>query len=284
MLGEIDHLPRAILGSAILNFLRKSSVFYQVLSTRCRPYLTSNGFRVEQIVHIPGSVDTEKFRPAPERRPDQSGPERDVICVARLDYSKGIDVLLHAWGRMLHAPAGWRAHLKPRLRIVGDGSHRPQMERIATELGILDSVEFLGLSTDILDLLQPAWAFALPSRWEGMPNALLEAMACGLPSVATRVSGSEDIIADGVNGLLVEPEQPAELAQALRRIIEDVGLAQRLGQEGRATVVHEYQLNSVVQQCLELYRRLLRSSNDGNSEAERPQEEPLHVSTQGRAK
>jgi len=90
-----------------------------------------------------------------------------------------------------------------------------------------------------------------------MPNALLEAMACGLPCVATRVSGSEDIISDGVNGLLVEPEQPAELAQALRRSIEDAELAQRLGREGRATVVRDYQLTTIVEQCLELYRRLL---------------------------
>jgi glycosyltransferase involved in cell wall biosynthesis len=281
VLGEIAYLPRAVLGTAILNSLRKSNVFYQVLSTRCHSYLTSNGFRTEQIVHIPGSVDTEKFRPAPERRPDPARPERDIICVARLDYSKGIDVLLHAWGRMLRVPAGWRAYLKPRLRIVGDGRFRPQMERIATELGISDSVEFLGSRTDIADLLQQSWGFVLPSRWEGMSNALLEAMACGLPCVATRVSGSEDIISDGVNGLLVEPEQPAELAQALCRIMEDTNLARRLGQEGRTTAVREYQLSSVVQQCLELYRRLLRSGKNGNSEAERPQGVPLHISTRG---
>ena len=90
-----------------------------------------------------------------------------------------------------------------------------------------------------------------------MPNALLEAMACGLPCVATRVSGSEDIISDGVNGLLVEPEQPAEMALMLRRIIEDTTLAQQLGQEGHLTVVRDYQLATVVKHCLELYRSLL---------------------------
>jgi glycosyltransferase involved in cell wall biosynthesis len=71
------------------------------------------------------------------------------------------------------------------------------------------------------------------------------------------VSGSEDIISDTVNGLLVEPEQPAEMARALRRIVEDADLAQRLGQAGRTSVVRDYQLNSVVEQCLEVYRRLL---------------------------
>jgi glycosyltransferase involved in cell wall biosynthesis len=90
-----------------------------------------------------------------------------------------------------------------------------------------------------------------------MPNSLLEAMACGLPCVATRVSGNEDLVCDGVNGLLVEPEQPAEMAQALRRMIENAELAQQLGTEARATVVRDYQLTTIVERCLELYHRLL---------------------------
>jgi glycosyltransferase involved in cell wall biosynthesis len=255
--GDIGHFPRLPLGKAMLGFLRKSNAFYQILSTRSYSYLTSHGFRAEQIVHIPGSVDTERFKPAPERRPDPARPERDIVCVARLDYAKGVDVLLHAWGRMLREPSEWRAHLKPRLCLAGEGVCRTQMERIVAGLGIQDSVEFLGLRTDVIDLLHQSWGFVMPSRWEGMPNALLEAMACGLPCVATRVSGSEDILADGINGLLVEPEQPAEMAQALRRLIEDSELAQRLGQAGRATVVRDYQLTTMVEQCLELYHRLL---------------------------
>jgi len=262
--GDIGHLPRLPLGKAMLNFLRKSNAFYQILSTRSYSYLSSHGFRAEQIVHIPGSVDTQRFQPAPERRPDPARPERDIICVARLDYTKGVDVLLHAWGRMLREPSEWRAHLKPRLRLVGEGVCRAQMERIVAGLGIQDSVEFLGLRTDVIQLLQQSWGFVLPSRWEGMSNALLEAMACSLPCVATRVSGSEDIISDGVNGLLVNPEQPAEMAQALRRLIEDTELAQRCGQEGRTSVVRDYQLICVVKQCLELYRCLLTRGKNRN--------------------
>src|SRR5712692_7342308 len=88
--GDIGHLPQLPLGKEMLNFLRKSNAFYQILSTRSRSYLTSHGFRAEQIVHIPGSVDTQRFQPAPERRPDPARPERDIICVARLDYAKGV--------------------------------------------------------------------------------------------------------------------------------------------------------------------------------------------------
>lgn len=244
-------------GSVIANFLRKSDAFYQILSRASYCYLISQGFRAEQIVHIPNGVDTEKFRPVPGRHLDPAQSQRDIICVSRLQYSKGIDVLLHAWGRLMCAPAEWRITLKPRLLLVGEGTLRPKFERIAAELGILDSVEFLGLRRDIPNLLQQAWGFVQPSRWEGMPNALLEAMACGLPCVATRVSGSEDIITDGINGLLVEPEEPVELAQALRRMIEDQNLAQRLAQEARATVLRDYQLSVIAKRCLRLYYHLL---------------------------
>jgi len=256
--GDLSYLPQTALGGrAILNFLRRSDAFYQVLSNRGFPYLVARGFRAEQIVRISNGIDTTKFQPALALRPDPTKPQRDVICVARMDYAKGVDVLLHAWGRMMRTPTQGRQDLQPRLRLVGDGASRWQIERIAAELGIQDSVEFLGLRTDIVDLLQRSWAFVLPSRWEGMPNALLEAMACGLPCVATRVSGSEELISDGVNGLLVEPEQPAEMALALRRLIEDTDLARRLGQESYATVIREYQIPTIVEQCLGLYHRLL---------------------------
>ncbi|HLZ59790.1 MAG TPA: glycosyltransferase family 4 protein [Ktedonosporobacter sp.] len=254
--GDLASIQKSIIigGKQLSAFLKSSHAYYQALSTRSRSYLISNGFRPEQIVIIPNGVDTEKYQPA--TRPDPAKPERDIICVARLEYPKGTDVLLHAWGRLMNAPAGWRAELKPRLRIAGGGEFRPQMERIVRELGIQDSVEFLGMRRDVLDLLHQAWGFVLPSRWEGMPNALVEAMACGLPCVATCVSGSEDLITHGVNGLLVPPEDPAEMAQALRRIIEDTALAEQLACEARATIVRDYQISSVVERCLNLYRQL----------------------------
>jgi len=261
--GDINNLLQNTLGGRmLLNFLRRSNAFYQVLSTRSQAYLISWGFRREQVVYIPGSVDTEKFRPAPERRPDPHRPERNIICVARLEYSKGIDVLLHAWKRMMLTSAEWQAQLEPRLLLVGDGVLQPQLKRMVIELNIQDNVEFLGLRTDIIDLLQQSWGYVLPSRGEGMPNALLEAMACGLPCIATRVSGSEDILVDGVNGLLVESEQPVELAHALRRLVEDADLAQRLAEEGRATVVRNYQLTRIVEQLLDLYRSLLSNGQN----------------------
>jgi len=220
---------------------------------------------------IPNGVDIEKFHPEPRLRPDPTRPERDILCVARLQYPKGVDVLLHAWARMMKAPTAWRTQLQPRLLLVGTGPLQKQLEQLATALGIHDSVVFLGLRKDVAQLLQQSWSFVLPSRWEGMPNALLEAMACGIPCIATRVSGSEDIVADGINGLLVEPEQPAEMAQALQRMIEDTELAQKLAQRGYATVQRDYQLLHVTQQCIDLYRHAL-----GKDRAALPRRDPIY--------
>ncbi len=255
--GDIENLSHSTLGGhAILRFLKRSNAFYQVLSNRCRTYVTTHGFKPAHIERIPNGIDIDTFRPS-AHLPDPSQPERTILCVSRLEYPKGVDVLLHAWGRMMHEPSAWRTSLKLRLRIVGQGIFLPQMQRIVDELGIQDSVEFLGLRRDVVNLLQQSWGFVLPSRWEGMPNALLEAMACRLPCVATCVSGSEDIIHDGINGLLVEPENPAELAVALRRIVEDTSLAQALAQEAYTTIVNEYQLKTIAEQSLQLYYRLL---------------------------
>ncbi|MDQ2714020.1 MAG: glycosyltransferase [Chloroflexota bacterium] len=273
--SDVTGLPHVMLGSRIfLHLLRRSRAYYQALSTRCHSHLLARGFRAERIITIPGSVDTEKFRASP----DLLRKERTIICVARLEYAKGIDMLLCAWAQMMQTSSAWRLALKPELHLVGDGKFRGQLERMTTELGIEDSVKFLGQRGDIITLLQGSWGFVLPSRWEGMPNALLEAMACGLPCIATCVSGSEDVIINGLNGFLVQPEQPAELALALRRIIESPDVAQRLGSAARTTVVRDYQLSTVVARCVALYHRLLADNGASPSETRELHEASLQNS------
>ena len=262
VVGDLGYMKQTAFGGGmILQFLKKSEAFYHILSNRSRSYLTSNGFRADKIVRIPNGIDIDKFHPNLEKRPDPIKPERDILCVARLSFPKGIDVLLHAWYRMMSEPAEWRSNLKPKLLIAGSGELQEQMQRISKELKIEDSVVFLGLIRNVIPLLQEAWGFVLPSRWEGMPNALLEAMACEVPCISTRVSGSEDIVVNGANGLLIEPEQPEELAQAMRSLIEDTNLAHSLAQEGLKTVMHDYQLIRVTEQILDLYYRALGREN-----------------------
>ena len=258
VVGDITHMRKtAYGGDVILTYLKKSTAFYQILSSRSFDYMTSNGFRAERIVHIPNGIEMEKFAPVQELRPDPTRPERDILCVARLQYPKGIDVLLHAWKRMLSTPDQWRTTLKPRLLLAGTGQAEEQLKHLAQELALGESVVFLGSCDDVIPLLRTAWGFVLPSRWEGMPNALLEAMSCKVPCIATRVSGSEDIIKNGVNGLLVEAEQPEELAQALQQLISDADLAHKLAQAGYETIVSDYQLAHITEQFIQFYRQIL---------------------------
>jgi glycosyltransferase involved in cell wall biosynthesis len=176
-----------------------------------------------------------------------------VLFVGRLAYQKGVDVLLHAW-RIV------REHLpeseQPRLAIVGMGPRQAQLEQLAATLDIVDSVEFAGLQRDVVAWLSRSDVLVLPSRWEGMPNAVLEAMASGLPCIATRVSGSEDIIQHGANGLLVAPDDPEELAGALLSLLRDPALGLQYGRAARATAEEYYSLGHILDVYLALYQSL----------------------------
>lgn len=258
--GDVAALRESVWGGRwMLDYLRKSDAYYHILSSRGYISLMQHGFRPERLVYIPNGVDTQQFYPVWQAGRAEIS-ERIILCVARLEYAKGVDVLLRAWAHMLHLPATWRVGLQPKLYIAGDGSMRVELEHLTAELGLQESVAFLGTRHDVLQLLQQAWGFVLPSRWEGMPNALLEAMACGLPCIASRVSGSEDIIEQGTNGLLVEPERPESLANVLRLLIEDTNLARKLGWCGYETILEHYQLSSTVQCCLTFYNYLLTKS------------------------
>jgi glycosyltransferase involved in cell wall biosynthesis len=266
--GDIALLRQTAWGGEwMLNYLRKSNAYCQILSSRSYLYVMQHGFRPERILYIPTGVDVQQFYPGRWAWPEAmaQSEERHIVCVARLEYAKGVDVLLRAWAQMLAMPADWRRGFRLRLFLAGDGTCRAELEALADELNVRESVEFLGTCHDVPRLLQDSWGFVLPSRWEGMPNALLEAMACALPCVATRVSGSEDVIEQGSNGLLVEPDRPQQLAYALRLVIEDHQLAGQLSRRGYETILRYYQLDSAVQNLLTFYAYLLARGSSQRS-------------------
>jgi glycosyltransferase involved in cell wall biosynthesis len=224
-----------------------------VLSSRMLKDLAAHNFLLPNTQLIPNGVDSKHFHP------DTSWSEKReqvVVCVAQLRYQKGIDVLLQAWRLVLQQlPQTVQASLI----LVGNGPIQSQLDYMAQALGIAGSVEFAGEQKDVAAQFHRGAIAVLPSRFEGMPNALLEAMACGLACVATRVSGSEDIIQHGVNGLLVESEDYRGLAQALLALFHDPGLAERYGQEARATIEQHYALEHITDTYIELYARLVHS-------------------------
>ncbi len=124
--------------------------------------------------------------------------------------------------------------------IIGGGRREAEMRQLAQELGLAGRVHFLGQRPDIPDLLGALDIFVLPSHSEGVSLALLEAMAAGLPVIATAVGGLPEVVTDGVNGLLIPPQDPEALAQALARLLDDPALAKKLGENARRHVEEKF--------------------------------------------
>lgn len=210
---------------------------------------------------IPNGVDTDEFVPASRRESDDlraslglPGDRDVVVSVARLSPEKGIDVVLKGWESLM-ATSGKRGR-GTLLVIVGDGPARNEYAAQIDVMGLQDSVVFTGASTRVEDYLRAADLFVLASRAEGFSNALLEAMACGLPCVATRTSGSTDAIRPGVNGLLVSSEDPGGLAAAIEALLQNPQGAREMGVAARSTAEDRFSLDRVVDQYEELYNRL----------------------------
>jgi glycosyltransferase involved in cell wall biosynthesis len=196
---------------------------------------------------IPNGVDISRFYPLSE----DASHRQTVVCTARLCYQKGFDVLLEAW-HLVHKEVP-----EARLIIAGIGPLKAQLADMAEALDLRESVEFVGLQSDVVAVLHRASIATLPSRWEGMPNAILEAMACGLPCVATRVSGTEDIITHEVNGLLVEPEDSQALAQALLALLRDPERSSAYGKAARERIEQSYAFEHITDIYVELYERMV---------------------------
>ena len=157
---------------------------------------------------------------------------KEVLALARLQPQKGLDLLLRAFASMdLSSRQGWR------LTLVGEGPERTNLERLCNDLELNEVVHFEGFRSDPHMFLRRASIFVLPSRFEGMPNALLEAMASGLPSVVSDASpGPLEMVHDGVEGLVVPSEDVTALAFALERLISDSSLRIRCGSAAKAAL------------------------------------------------
>jgi glycosyltransferase involved in cell wall biosynthesis len=178
---------------------------------------------------VPNGVDVDVVPSTVNARPDAGDAVR-LLFVGRLVHQKGCDVLLDALARIRHLPFT--------LDVVGDGPDREALQTQAKAAGIAGRVTFSGwvARERIGDHFRAAAAFALPSHIEGMPNALLEAMAHALPVVATDVPGSRDLVEHERTGLLVPAASADALARALERLIGDPALRVRLGAAARAHV------------------------------------------------
>lgn len=177
-----------------------------------------------------------------------------VGTVGRLDPVKAYDNLIAAFARLLSAdPAG-----RPRvLLIVGDGPERARLEQLVREHELGDAVRFLGWRKDVPRLLSLMHVFVLSSDSEGTSISLLEAMASGVPVVATAVGGTPDVIHSERVGSLVPPGNVAALASAIGDLLSDPGRRSALGEHGRARVEAEYSFGAMARQYQVLYQQAL---------------------------
>jgi len=233
-------------------FSRIATRFVAISEAVRQKVIADTGVAPERVVTVRNGIEIP-----PPADPAQRGRSRAelglaaddpvAICVGRLSAAKGHPHLLRAVALLA---AGM-----PRLVVllVGDGEERASLEALARELGVAQHVRFLGFRSDVAGLLAAADVFVLPSNWEGLPVALLEAMAAGLPAVATRVAGTVEVIADGA-GLLVPPQDPSALAAALRSLLTDRDEAARMAERGQADVRAHFGIAAVCARYVELYR------------------------------
>ena len=206
--------------------------------------IAAGACRAEETVVIPNAVQVSALP-----RAGQRGGVVELISVGRLRAPKDFITLARALARLERG--SFRASL------VGEGPDRSMIEAELRQLGLGDSVRLLGDRSDVPRLLAEADVFVCSSRSEGMPVSIIEAMAVGLPVVASAVGGVPEMVDDQRTGLLVAPGAAAPLADALARLIGDRALREQMGLAGRTDALQRYDLPSFRQAHLELYARLL---------------------------
>jgi len=188
--------------------------------------------------------------------PSPDPARHDVICVARLRAQKNHATLIDALARV-------RTHVPDvRLRLVGDGAERDVIEAHVRRSKLAGSVEFLGSVDNVWPLLARAHVFVLPSAYEPLGIATLEAMAAGLPVVASSVGGLREIVDDEITGYLVPPGDPRALSARLTQLLQNREMAVEMGLRGRAAA-ERYRVEQTVQGYDRVYERLLNEQRDG---------------------
>lgn len=236
---------------------------YVAVSVDLKDWLTDRvGIPAPKVMHIPNGIDTAAFavvREPPTARHLLGGfaPPCTVLVgnVARLDKVKDHAGLLAAF-KLLREELG-EQNIDCRLMVAGEGPQRDDLERQIVELGLTESVRLLGNRSDVAALLAECDMFVLSSIAEGMPLTLLEAMAAGLPVVATDVGGVASVVEQGVTGTLVPAGNPRALADALGAYSVDVALRRRHGDAGHARAVARFDLGAMVAAYTQLYDELL---------------------------
>jgi sugar transferase (PEP-CTERM/EpsH1 system associated) len=240
---------------------------YIPLSRQLQDYLeTKVGVPARKIRRIINGVDTERFHPARGTRPAIAGcpfGRRDGLLligtIGRMHGVKDQTNLARAFAHLLAIRPEARDTV--RLVMVGDGPLRQESREILRAAGLAELAWLPGEREDNAEILRGLDIFVLPSLAEGISNSILEAMATGLPVVATAVGGNPDLVADGLTGRLVEPARPERLAEALAEYWDERDRIRRHGEQGLRRVLAEFSLDTMASRYQAVYDELLNSKN-----------------------
>ena len=240
-LGDVRNLALMGHGKALVamgyerllgRILLASSDKVIAVSQAVRRHLLSIGVLPDKVVVIPNGVNLEEYEPAVNIKDVK---ETDIVFVGRLLPNKGLEYLVEA-ARFVVAKRSEGI----RFKIVGDGPYRRHFENLVARNGLCCYFDFLGKVPKVSDTLQEGGIFVRPSLTEGMPLTVLEAMASQLPIIATRVAGTPELIIQNETGLLIDPGNVGQLADAILYLANSPELAQRLGQNARAFLESQY--------------------------------------------
>ena len=220
-------------------------------------------FTAENVAVIPPGVDIHSFGMLKhgEKKVKIDLPDRYIFCLSRIDSNKGHDLLLNAFDLV-------RTEIHDIHLVIGGGSPNPQqtelevlnrMKKIIDEKSMQERARIYGYVPDklLVPFYQQAEMFALPSIFEPFGMTALEAMACGTPVVASKFGGIRNVISSGENGLLVDPSNPREFADAMTTILKDRQLAESMGKEGYKTIQKYYSWEAIAEKHIAFYERFM---------------------------
>jgi glycosyltransferase involved in cell wall biosynthesis len=270
MTSDINQLKRVPLGNYQLRYLLRNMPYLVAVSKVGGKEFKDMGFPESQIEYIPNGVAL------PPEEKTTYGQVKKVITVARLSREKGIDILIRAW------PTVVQQEKDLKLIILGNGPLEEELKTLCKALGVAESVEFGGMVQDPKERLRDADLFVLPSRAEGLSNALLEAMSHGLPCIATNVGGNVELFGGdnhnkimfgefmtGRNGLLVNPDDVEALSEAMVYFIRNRVEREEMGNQGRVHIGKNYSIDLIVDKYIALYQRALSRSSSCVGSVER---------------
>lgn len=258
--GDVTRLKKKFLGNQRLKIFRQYVDRFITISHLVGNELIQTGINPEKLVHIPNSVDTDYFKPLPPNDETRHqirsnlGLSSDAVLIiytGRLSEEKRPINLIKAW------PVIHKRFPNSFLIILGSGQQENTIRKQLSE-----GIFMLGEVNDVLPYLQSSDIFVLPSAAEGLSVSLLEAMACGLPSVATDVGGTPEVLVDKKRGLLVPSDDIQALQNAIIDLLQQPDIRTEMGKESREFVINNFSLEMAVDRLSKLYEKLSGEENN----------------------